>query len=139
MTERLTSIADASEEQADMKVNMDKTFTQYVFARDDITITTPEAAAAEAGFKHKCDFCPRRFKTQRHMLIHRANCSHNYNTTDEVYEVEDIVDVFGSSTARWFKVKWKDYAEPEWEREHLLRRDGCGEMIRDFWTMVLKS
>ena len=68
------------------------------------------------------------------MLIHRANCNHNYDTTNEVFEVEDIVGVFGSNTARWFKVKWKDYEEPEWEREHLLRRDGCGEMIRNFWT-----
>ena len=134
MTERLTSIANASKAQADMDMNMAKTFTQHVHARKDIDVTQAEAAAAEAGFKFKCDFCPRRFKTQRHMLIHRSNCNHNYNTTDEVYEVEDIVGVFGSNTARWFKVKWKDYEEPEWEREHLLRRDGCGELIRDFWT-----
>ena len=93
MTRRLTSIADASEAQTDMKMNMAKTFTQHVFKRDEIKVTSAEAAAAEAGFKHKCDFCPRRFKTQRHMLIHRANCNHNYGTTDEVFEVEDI--------ARW--------------------------------------
>ena len=61
-------------------------------------------------------------------------CTHNYATTDEVYEVEDIVGVFGSKDARWFNVKFKDYEQPEWEREHLLRRDGCGEMIRDFWA-----
>ena len=42
--------------------------------------------------------------------------------------------MFGSKDARWFNVKFKDYEEPEWEREHLLRRDGCGEMIRDFWA-----
>ena len=134
MTKRLTTLANASEAKADMKINMAKTFTQHVFKRDDITVTKEEAAAAEAGFKHKCDFCKRRFKTQRHMLIHRANCSHNYDTTDEVYEVEDIIDVFGSKDARWFNVKWKDYAEPEWEREHLLRRDGCGDIIRSFWA-----
>ena len=68
------------------------------------------------------------------MLIHRANCNHNYDTTDEVFEVEDIVGVFDINTTRWFKVKWKDYEEPEWEREHLLRRDGCGEMIHEFCT-----
>ena len=97
-------------------------------------MTEAEAVAAEAGFKHQCDFCKRRFKTRRDMLIHRANCSHNYATTEEVFEVEDIVGVFGSKDARWFKVKWKDYEEPEWEREHLLRRDGCGEIIRSFWA-----
>ena len=139
MTKRLTTLANASEAKADMKINMVKTFTQHVFKRDDITVTKEEAAAAEAGFKHKCDFCKRRFKTQRHMLIHRANCSHNYDTTDEVYEVEDIIDVFGSKDARWFKVKWKDYAEPEWEREHLLQRDGCGDIIRSFYRIELSS
>ena len=134
MTKRLTSLANASETKADMKVNMAKTFTQHVFKRDDIVVTEAEAVAAEAGFKHQCDFCKRRFKTRRDMLIHRANCNHNYATTEEVFEVEDIVGVFGSKDARWFKVKWKDYEEPEWEREHLLRRDGCGEIIRSFWA-----
>ena len=74
---------------------------------------------AGSRLKDICSFC---------------SCNHNYGTTDEVFEVEDIVDVFGSNNARWFKVKWRDYEEPEWEREHLLRRDGCGEIIREFWT-----
>ena len=45
MVERLTSIVDASEEQADMKVNMDKTFTQHVHKREKISVTEAEAAA----------------------------------------------------------------------------------------------
>ena len=31
-----------------------------------------------------CDFCPRRFKTRRGMMIHHARCIHNYDTTDEI-------------------------------------------------------
>ena len=62
MTTRLTSLADASLAEADMKVNMSKTVSQHVFRRDDITVTTEEAIAAEAEFKHQCDFCPREFK-----------------------------------------------------------------------------
>ena len=59
MTTRLTSLANASETEADMKINMTKTFTQHVFRRADITVTEAEAAVAEANFKHQCDFCKR--------------------------------------------------------------------------------
>ena len=52
MTTRLTSIADASEREADMKVNVTKTFTQHVHEREDIDITTDEVAAVEAGYEH---------------------------------------------------------------------------------------
>ena len=42
--------------------------------------------------------------------------------------------VFGRIEVRWILVKWEGYDKPEWEREHLLRRDGCHETIRSFWT-----
>ena len=29
--------------------------------------------------------------------------------------------------------KFEGYDEPEWQPEHLLRRDGCHSAIRDFW------
>ena len=48
--------------------------------------------------------------------------------------MEKIVGVFGDIKARWFHVKWAGYTKPEWEREHLLRRDGCQESILTFWT-----
>jgi len=35
---------------------------------------------------------------------------------------------------RWFLLKWKGYDDIEWEREHLLLRDGCGDMIHAFWA-----
>ena len=62
------------------------------------------------------------------------SCVHNYDTTTETYEVEDITTVFGCKDARWFRVKWTGYDDEEWEREHLLRRDGCEETTRHFWT-----
>ena len=67
------------------------------------------------------------------MQRHRASCQLNYNTTDKVYTVEKIVGVFGHIRNRFYKVKYEGYPEPEWSREHLFRRDGCAEVIRDFW------
>ena len=134
MTIRLTALADAAKQEADMEVSMPKTFSQHVGKRAGIKVTKVEAVTAQMAFKHKCDFCDRRFKTSRDMLIHRNNCVHQYNTTDETYVVEDIVGVFGRIEARWMLVKWEGYPEPEWEREHLLRRDGCHAAIRSFWA-----
>ena len=58
----------------------------------------------------------------------------NYATTDEVFTVEKIVGVFGHKDARWFLVKWQGYEDPEWELEHLLKRDKCHDSIRSFWA-----
>ena len=99
-----------------MEVSMPKTFSQRVGKRAGIKVTKAEAVTAQMAFKHKCDFCDRRFKTSRDMLIHRNNCVHQYNTTDETYVVEDIVGVFGRIEVRWMLVKWEGYPEPEWER-----------------------
>ena len=134
MTTRLTAVANASKEQADMIVNMAKTVSQHVHKRQAIKVTSTEAKAVEVKYKHQCDFCSRRFKTQGNMLKHREHCVYNYGTTDEVFEIENIVDVFGYAHSRWFLVKYKGYEEPEWSREHLLLRDGCRDTIRDFWS-----
>ena len=69
------------------------------------------------------------------VIMHIASCVHNYYaTTDEVFTVENIVGVFGHKDARFFLVKWDGYEEPEWEREHLLKRDKCHDIIRSFWA-----
>jgi hypothetical protein len=134
MTKRLTSVADGSVDDADMVVNMSKTFTQHVFKRDDIKVSKQEIEAIEAGYEHQCDFCERRFKTKRGMKIHKASCKFNYATTEESFPVEKIVAVFGKKSSRWYKVKYEGYDEPEWNREHLLLLDNCHDSISDFWA-----
>ena len=125
MTQRLTDLANASISEADMYINMNKTVSQHVHKREPIKVSQDEIEKAEKKYAHQCDFCKRKFKTRRAMLIHRASCVHNYATTDEVFEIERIVNVFGHKDARWFLVKWQGYEDPEWEREHLLTRDKC--------------
>ena len=133
MTARLSAIANASLLEADMQVSMPKTFTQHVGSHEQITVTKAEAASAQNGFKHECEYCRRKFKTARAMSIHKAKCMHAYVTTEEIFEVEDIVGVFGHRANRWFLTKWAGYDEPEWECGHLLTKDGCSDAIRDFW------
>ena len=53
MTRRLTTLADASWREADMKVRMDKTFSHHVCRRAATTVTTEEAIAVQVKFKYK--------------------------------------------------------------------------------------
>ena len=133
MTERLTTLADRSVAEADMKIRMDKTYSQHVQIQEKQKVSEAEMLAAQKKFKIKCDFCERRFKTEAAMHTHRASCPHNYGTTEEAFPVEEIVGVFGRIDSRWFLVKWGGHEVPEWEREHLLLRDGCRDSIRNFW------
>ena len=98
-----------------------------------MTVTKEEAMSVQMNYKHQCDFCERKFKTESAKNIHRESCVYNYNTTEEAWEVEDILGVFGRIGARWFLVQWGGQEKLEWEREHLLLRDGCRDSIRDFW------
>ena len=94
MTERLTNLSNASKTEADIEMNMVKKVSQHVHKRESIKVTE-EVAKAEAEYKHQCDFCLRKFKTNKVMLIHRASCVHNCAATDEVFTLEEIVSVFG--------------------------------------------
>ena len=48
MTKRLTNLADTSESEADMKINMTKTARQHVYKRQPIKVTESEVARAES-------------------------------------------------------------------------------------------
>ena len=74
MTCRLTTLADASWREADMKVRMDKTFSHHACRCATTTVTTEEAIEVQAKFKHTSDFCDRRFQTMTTMHQHRQSC-----------------------------------------------------------------
>ena len=50
MMKRLNVIGDESSNEADMKINMDKTLTHHVYRRADIAITEPEVRKAEQKY-----------------------------------------------------------------------------------------
>ena len=87
----------------------------------------------QKSYKHACEYCNRKFKTKRAAQIHMTSCVHAYGVTEEYYEVEDVIGVFGRIGNRWYLVKWAGYDIPEWERGRQLEKDGCHEMIRSFW------
>ena len=103
MSERLTNVGNEPKARADIQMRMDKTFSHHVQEDEEkIEVTKEEIAQAQDKFEHKCDFCTRKFKTLAAMRIHRDKCPYNYDTTDEAFEVESIVGVFGRINSRWF-------------------------------------
>ena len=99
-------VTDAAETEADMQVSVKKTFSQHVKRRwERVNVSTAEANAAQKKFKFQCDFCMMRFKSKKAMYIHRGSCIHQYDTTDEIFVVEELVGVFGWIEVRWFLVK----------------------------------
>ena len=67
------------------------------------------------------------------MKIHCCNCVFNYGLTDQKWEVEEIIDVFGNTSRKLFLVRWSGRpGEESWEKEHSLLQDGCYPSIKRF-------
>ena len=146
MTERLTTFADKAIEKADMKMKLQKTFTQHVQVQEAVsTATTAEINKKESSYKHVCAFakagCTARFKTKKGMLRHKCSCRFGYTwISEKQYEVAEILDVFGRIERRLFLVRWTNYpGEDSWQSGHMLMEDGCMESIKEFWIKSGKN
>ena len=145
MTSRLTVFADASLAKADMRVKLSKTYNQHLQPLQKVTAATDDEVAKKmASYKHKCEFakagCTQRFKTKAGMRIHSCNCDYNYGLTEQKWEVERIIDVFGNATRKLFLVQWTGRpGEDSWQKEHSLLQDGCYPSIKAFWNRSDKN
>ena len=110
----------------------------YESRRQQVSAATDEEVIKKMmNYKHECEFaktgCTQRFKTKVDMRIHICNCDYNYGITDEKWEVERIIDVFGNATRKLFLVQWTDRpGEDSWQKEHSLLQDGCYPIIKEF-------
>ena len=87
----------------------------------------------ERKYKFKRDFCPRRFKDKKeHADIQMQIHLQLWHYGRSFWSQKDCR--FGHVDNRWLLVKWVDYQDPEWNRQHLLERDGCHEAVREFWS-----
>ena len=65
----VTNIDKGSLVDADMAVNLDKTKSMHIERQQKLKPPTQEAIkAAEAEYKHACEFCDRKFKTVRGLV-----------------------------------------------------------------------
>ena len=106
MTERLDSIGKGSIKDADMVIHMGKTKTMHVRHQPAIAPPTiEEIKKTEGGYKHECEFCERRFKTNRGRKIHQSSCNNWHGLTVDEFPVEKVTATFGTPSNRWFLVK----------------------------------
>ena len=139
LSTRLTRFADAAADKADMHVKLPKTFTQHVKVQQKVTpASAKEIKKIEDKYEFPCLFqgagCDARFKTKSGMLTHTSSCPYNYDTTQNFFEIERIVGVYGHNRRKLFKVQWRGYKGADsWEPEHSLLRDGCKDSIDEFW------
>jgi hypothetical protein len=68
-------------------------------------------------------------------MKHRDDSINSSNTTNDVYEVEYIMDHRGEPNQFEYKVKWKGYpnSQSTWEPAHNFLDTTC---IRNYWTKV---
>ena len=103
---RVNSIADGSDKDADMKVNVDKTVVLHVRAQDETSPTSPDEAKAVCKFRCPHLNCGFMFLTKHGMQVHAGRCKWK----DE-FEVDCIVGHRGPIVARQYKIRWKGYSE----------------------------
>ena len=109
-TDRVTSIAQGSEQDADMIISVEKTKAMKVCEQDEVTPTTNDEAKKVCKFTCTNIGCTKVFFNKRGMLCHKGRCKWR----DE-YLIDKIVDVRGpAQTSRQeFLIQWKGYG-----REH---------------------
>ena len=105
-TERLNEVATGSENDADMKINKNKTKVMHVRAQDPITETTSEEATQVCKFTCPHLGCGYKFKSKRGMLTHAGKCKWSNE-----YKVERILACRGKPWARQYKIRWDGYSE----------------------------
>ena len=96
-----------------MQVKLSKTWTQNLQELPKIGAATDvEVANTMAKYKYVCEFakagCSQRFKTKAGMKIHWSSFNFNYGLTEERWEVECIIAVFGNASRKLYLVQWMD-------------------------------
>lgn len=131
----MTNVSCGSREDADMTIHKGKTKNMVVERQEKLKPpTVSQILTTEAGYKHECEFCGRKFKTSRGLKIHKASCDKWHGLTEEEYEIEAINAVFGTTEDRWYRVEWTDHpGKDSWEPERSLIRQGCEASIKIFW------
>ena len=126
-TERVSSIAKGSREDADMIINITKTEAMHVKEQGRVSTTTQEEAKGVC--KHVCPHigCNKVFYN-----VHGCKCHAGRCRMRDIHLVDKILDVTGDtgSPNRRFLVRWQGYGPEDdtWEPRKNLQRD----MVKDF-------
>ena len=121
-TDRVTTIAAGSKDDADMEINIDKTEVMQVCEQGRIPAATADEAKAVCKFPCPHLGCDRVFFNAHGMQCHAGKCKyHNELVVDRILEVQGTT----GSPKRKFKIRWKGYGPDKdtWEPRNNLHPD----------------
>ena len=118
-SDRVTTIAQGSADDADMIINVAKTQCMHVQRQEVCPLVTDDEIRMRAKFVCPHINCNHVFYNQHGLKVHAARCKKR-----DVYNADKIIDVKGATgtAKRKFKVRWDGYGanDDTWEpRSHL--------------------
>ena len=128
-SERVTRLYEGALRDADMEISVPKTEVLFCRPRVDTGAITAEAygeeelKALDVSLDFRCRYCDRGFDCWHGMRIHETLHCNVAEKSEEVYEVEEILQARGSPGRRYYLVKWEGYdvEESTWEHHRELK------------------
>ena len=130
---RVTSIAQGSKRDADMKINISKTECMHIKCQH--TVETPSSPEAKKVYKFKCNNigCGWVFGNKLGLKIHQGKwCKwNNYYQVDNILDVDTQVQPVGLGPIK-FKIKWQGYSHDAntWEPYENVTKAAITEYLK---------
>ena len=133
-TRRLSRLYVGALEDADMEISAPKTKAMFVRPRVDTGAITRQDYA-ENRQEFVCKHCDRDFDSRHGLSIHTARwCKEaKVEKYEEAYEVERVLEARGSPDRRFYRVKWKGWAEEEGSWLHERELQDARQCVEEFW------
>jgi hypothetical protein len=137
----VTRISEGGLADADMEISAPKSEIMFCRPRVNTGAITAEAYDADAlqalyvSLAFTCQFCQRGFDTRTGCRIHEGrHCKvGRVELTEQVFELDKVLDVRGSPDRRFYCVKWKgwDVADATWM--HSRRLEQAQGLVDEYW------
>ena len=136
-TDRVSAVAKASRELADMIISIEKTEVMQVSESVKVGVLSEEELQEANVLKFKCQFCDRGFSKKRGMEVHAEKWCARRETYEERFEVERIVQARGPPQNRFYQIQWAGWPAPTWDQYWEPARyldEGGEDTVDSFWS-----
>ena len=133
-TKRLTLLAKAFRDDADMHVAIHKTHAMIIRKRVETSEIT-ELDYEHDSLTHQCKSCARRFDSwdglNNHRAQHCGEVDRDARTDATEWPVDAVTDANGAPNNRYYKIKWKGHPDETWIPSRYAK---CEDLIREYFS-----
>ena len=149
-SERVTRLEVGAMSDADMEISRPKTEVMHAQRQAAVSPARPSdftnlAQGKAPVLKHRCQYCDWGFDTKqglrKHITSHCEEAKRRvYETTEEEYEIEKVVDARGAPEHRFYLVRWLGWegrvGDPAWADKWRPWRDmlNASGAVDEFWS-----